>query len=504
MIKNTILLIIGSLISISSFGQFWKVIEPEQLGGTVNNIDSEESIPVFSKDSSLLYFVRTFDKNNRGGLEDQDIWSSKRDDQGRYSDCSLLKTFNNKYNNAIVGINDAGDAIYLLNAYEGKKDTVKGIAVSRKNGNGWTSPEALDIPGLVINGSFYGFHMAAGEKTLIISYNGDNSLGDEDLYVSTNLNGSWSKPIHMGNSINSSGYEISPFLAPTGDTLFFSSNGFGGEGDADIFYSVKQDSWTSWSTPVNLGKSINTPQFDAYFTYSGNQAYWSSNREGERSDIYTARILSAPPLSASATGTDVTVNRGADGSIDLTVNGGVKPFSFTWSNGSTAEDPIGLVKNEYSVRVMDAIGQVADVTVMIDEPPLEIDPVLVSNYDILNFQHFFGYDKNKLKISRGDLKKFVKSIETQIKEGRPNITVKVTSSASFVPTYLYSSNDQLAKLRAENIKYDIVSHFEKKDKWIGKVTVVVVSTIVQGPDYEKDAYNRSKYEPYQFVKLVTE
>ena len=58
-----------------------------------------------------------------------------------------------------------------------------------------------------------------------------------------------------------------PFLSDNDDTLYFSSNGFGGFGDADIFYSLRNgNSWDSWSEPVNLGSVINSPKFDAYFT----------------------------------------------------------------------------------------------------------------------------------------------------------------------------------------------------------------------------------------------
>lgn len=502
--KTITLFTIFISVSLFSSAQFWKVTSPQKLGGTVNNPESEENTPIFSKDSSILYFVRTFDKDNKGGYEDQDIWSSKKDSIGSYSNCKLFRTFNNKYNNAIVGMSASGDAIYLLNAYEGKKDTVKGIAVSNKNGNGWSSPEALNIPGLIIRGNFYGFFMSPSEDVLIISFNGPNSSGQEDLYVSLKENGKWSTPAHMGGAINSTGFEISPFLVPSLDTLYFSSNGYGGEGDADIFFSVKNGSWSDWSAPKNLGSSINSPKFDAYFSYSGNQAYWSSNRDNERSDIYTAFILTPPPLFASAVGTDVTIYRGADGSIDLTVTGGVAPFAYAWSNGSTSEDPNGLMKGDYTVRVTDAVGQIVDVPVTIDEPPLEIEPVIVSDYDNFDFQHFFGYNKNKLKLSRGDLKKFIKSIEAHIKDGREKITIKVASSASKVPTKAFASNDDLAKLRAENMKYDLVAHFNGKDKWRGKVTVVIVSSLVDGPDYAEDAQNRSKYEPFQFVKLTTE
>jgi hypothetical protein len=491
-------------VSLAANAQFWKVTEPQKLGGTINVLESEESIPVFSKDSSTLFFVRTFDATNKGGLYDQDIWFSQRQEDGSYTDGKSLKVVNNKLNNAIVGLGEDGTAMYLLNSYEGKKDTVKGIAVSHQNGSGWSKPEALEIPGLSIGGNFYGFHMSPAGDALIISYNGPNSVGEEDLYVSLNTEGKWSAPIHMGSAINSTGFEISPFLSLNQDTMYFSSNGFGGEGDADIFYSVRKGSWNSWSTPKNLGASVNSPKFDAYFTLYGKEAYWSSNREGERSDIYTSMILTPPPLFATALGTDVSVYRGSDGSIDCTPTGGVKPFTYAWSNGAAVEDPTGLVQGEYTVWVTDDVGQIAEVMVTINEPPLEIEPVTVVDMVNSEFQHFFGYNKNKLKISRGDLRRFVKEIEAQLEGGRERVTIKVFSSASTVPTKAFSSNDQLAKLRAENMKYDLVSYFEKSKKLKGKTTVVIVSSQVQGPHYEKDAGNRKKYEPFQYVQMITE
>ncbi|MDX1652244.1 MAG: OmpA family protein [Brumimicrobium sp.] len=273
--------------------QLWKVTQPEPLGKEVNS-GAEESTPFFSKDSSLLYFTRTLDPSNTSGEWDQDIWFSVRGENGTgYQEAKNLKDLNNKFHNAVVGLSSDGNRIYLLDAYAGKKDQVKGLAVAQRNPNGsWGEPVRVQIPELSIDGNFYGFFVSPDEKTIIISYKGEPSLGEEDLYVSENMNGSWSKPQSLGLTINSPGYEISPFLTPNKDTLFFASNGFGGLGDADIFYSVKQGSdWQSWSKPVNLGAPINSVKFDAYFNMAGDVLYFSSNRDSERSDIYKARTL---------------------------------------------------------------------------------------------------------------------------------------------------------------------------------------------------------------------
>jgi OOP family OmpA-OmpF porin len=221
------------------YAQFNAVKTPEKLGGTVNT-KAEESMPIFDRESSTLFFVRFFDENSIGGKNDQDVWQSEKEEDFSYSKAASVKELNNKYNNSIVGLNKSGDRVYLLNSYEGKKDLKKGISVSTYKGKKWGKPKEIKIPNLDIEGSFYGFHINSAEDAILISYFGSNSKGKEDLYVSLkDASGKWSEPMNMGENINSSGFEISPYLSPNDDTLFFSSDGFGGSGDADIFYFRK-------------------------------------------------------------------------------------------------------------------------------------------------------------------------------------------------------------------------------------------------------------------------
>lgn len=61
-------------------------------------------------------------------------------------------------------------------------------------------------------------------------------------------------------------------------------------------------------------------------------------------------------LALSDTHTPASCTGVSDGSIDLTVTGGVPPLSYTWSNGATAEDLTGLAAGSYGVSVMDSHG----------------------------------------------------------------------------------------------------------------------------------------------------
>ena len=91
-----------------------------------------------------------------------------------------------------------------------------------------------------------------------------------------------------------------------------------------------------------------------------------------------------------------------------------------------------------------------------------------------------------------------------MKEGSEKITINVYSSASNVPTKTYKTNENLTQIRAENMKYDLIAYFQKNPELKDKVNVVIVTAVVQGPPYEKDAIDKEKYFPYQYVGLKTE
>jgi hypothetical protein len=134
----------------------------------------------------------------------------------------------------------------------------------------------------------------------------------------------------------------------------------------------------------------------------------------------------------------------------------------------------------------------------------EIDPVIASTHKNVEFIHYFDYNKNKLYTNRGELKDFVKEVEKQLKDGREKVTINIYSSSSKVPTKTYESNENLAKIRAENMKYDLTTYFDNIPGLKGKVNVVIVTAIVDGPEYNKDFKDKDKYLPYQFVGLKTE
>ena len=74
------------------------------------------------------------------------------------------------------------------------------------------------------------------------------------------------------------------------------------------------------------------------------------------------------PLTVQLEKTDVTTVGGADGTITTIAAGGEAPYTFTWSDGNTNQNRIGLPAGEYQVTVTDNRGTQTAATITIKEP----------------------------------------------------------------------------------------------------------------------------------------
>ncbi|MFH1320500.1 MAG: T9SS type A sorting domain-containing protein [Bacteroidota bacterium] len=80
-------------------------------------------------------------------------------------------------------------------------------------------------------------------------------------------------------------------------------------------------------------------------------------------------ILEPPAITTLISGTDVSTCGASDGAADLTIIGGIAPYTYIWSDGNTTEDLTGLAAGSYSVTIVDANGCITNNSTVISEPP---------------------------------------------------------------------------------------------------------------------------------------
>jgi OmpA-OmpF porin, OOP family len=268
----------------------------EKLSKTINS-EYRELKPLISPDNQTLYFSRQNHPDNYNGKRDpEDIWYSNKDENGNWLPAiNIGQPLNNKGPNFISSITLDGTSILLLlgNRYIKKNKMSAGLSVSRKTADGWSYPEPVKIKN-DYNLSFKAnFFLANNQRVILMAIERDDSKGNRDFYVSfKEEDGTWSEPKNMGDKINSTFEEASPFLAADDKTMFFASKGFNGFGGYDIFMTKRlDDTWENWTYPENLGSSINSSFDDIFFNISieDDFAYFSRSSENDV-DVYKVKV----------------------------------------------------------------------------------------------------------------------------------------------------------------------------------------------------------------------
>ncbi|MGB5236313.1 MAG: hypothetical protein WBM43_12725 [Flavobacteriaceae bacterium] len=76
-------------------------------------------------------------------------------------------------------------------------------------------------------------YISPDESYILYDGEGSSGYGDNDLYISFNKNGSWTKAINLGSEVNTDQTEMCPSVSPDGKYLFFHR---GGEDNGDIYW----------------------------------------------------------------------------------------------------------------------------------------------------------------------------------------------------------------------------------------------------------------------------
>ena len=147
------------------------------------------------------------------------------------------------------------------------------IMMAEKDGDSW---RITDIPPYPVNTDYIetdAYMLPDGSGLLLASdrpngynlqnsgayFHGDTALAT-DIYYIPYINNGWGTPVNLGSTINTPYSERSPIMSRNLKTLYFVTDGRGGLGYSDVYMVTRTNvqDWTSWSTPQNVGKEINS------------------------------------------------------------------------------------------------------------------------------------------------------------------------------------------------------------------------------------------------------
>ncbi|WP_373520884.1 hypothetical protein [Aquiflexum sp.] len=167
--------------------------------------------PIFSPDGSRLYFTSSRPISDSTDLLINRIWYVERIENG-WGDPQVVTLTEN--GDLYSSITNNGDIYFNT----GAGDILKAV----KSDSSHLVEKLPDI--INLNKSVSDPFISPEEDYLIFRGNNlEDRIGITDLYISFNINNEWTEPINLGEPINSSAREMSPFVTSNGAFLIFAS-----------------------------------------------------------------------------------------------------------------------------------------------------------------------------------------------------------------------------------------------------------------------------------------
>lgn len=273
------------------------------MGSWVNS-DAPDYGPVVSPDGQLLIFTskRNKRRNVAGELvPDEDIFYSRKIED--YWDMAEeFKGLNTRFNEGSAHISRDGRTIYFsrCEAPDGYGNCDIYVAYLQADSS-WR----VENLGPNVNSIAWDSHpcLSRNEDTLYFASDRIGGFGLSDIYFTyKRADGTWAPAQNLGPTINTRRNEVSPFLHPRYDVLYFSSDGhLVNFGSFDIYKSYRFAG--RWQEPINVGPLVNGEGSEYYFAIDPEAKYLYYARS-EPEDIDNLDLYSFPlPMEAQPTAT---------------------------------------------------------------------------------------------------------------------------------------------------------------------------------------------------------
>jgi len=337
--------------------------DPVNLGPNINS-EVDEYFPTFTVDGETMYFTRKKIRGikERNGISftdvNEDIMMSKKVN-GEWQPAEDIPGPINTPDNNEGAMTIAPDGTYLIftRCIGGNCD----LYISFYINDNWTRPVNMGEP---VNTRFKETQpsISGDGRTIYFASNRDGSLGGLDIWSSTH-DDEWnfSQPINLGPIINTKEDDQFPFIHPDNQTLYFISRGHKGLGANDIFYARRNEGG-KWDSAVNIGYPINTSADEPGLVIDrlGEYAYFSSERDGGYGKLDLYRFLLPknarphPVTYLKAHITDIYTKQPLQGNLELIDLETGKPVLKTIANNHGDVEAVLPGGKDYMVNVSDS------------------------------------------------------------------------------------------------------------------------------------------------------
>ncbi len=204
-------------------------------------------------------------------------------------------------------LDSTGKKMYLTSWRKEGGKLISGIYLSRYVDEKWTAPERLN--NYVNAGGFNAMQpfITPDGKQLYFVSNRVGGQGGYDIWLSdVDDKGLPINAVNMGKGINTAADENTPYYHQRKKRLVFSSKGYIGMGNFDLYESIKKPD-SSWTLPRNLGEPYNSTKDDLHYFQDEKEegmAYISSDRESDCClNLFRIHFVKPPAQSALLVGT---------------------------------------------------------------------------------------------------------------------------------------------------------------------------------------------------------
>ncbi len=430
------------------------------------------------------------------------LYDSLKYDRAALKSIPKMKGINKKFNDGPVVFYNGGDSLIFTRTSTKKSKATKSNLLGLYSAK-YDGEKVSDVKALSLNSKDYNVGhpaLSPDNKTLYFSSDMPGGQGGKDLYMSKWEGGAWSTPVNLGPSINTPGDEVFPFVNGSGQ-LFFASNGLPGLGGLDNFVAWPEGN--GFGKPENLGYPANSNGDDfGYISDKDNKnGYFSSNRlrGGVNDDIYKFYHIISIKLDG------LVVEEGSETPINL-AQVELTPLPAGQTQASTKEDGKFKYymepKQDYSLKV--TRDGYDDVTIEI--PTKDLKPGSTLSKKIVMNRYKFLVDGS---VSTRSTNEPVEGATVYIKNKTTGQTITATTNAAGVFDYkLEPESDYIIFAEKNGLFTDTtkVSTMGLKKSQGFKVNLAfdkLMMLAVIYYDYDKSDYRKDEFNSKEIDELAS-